>query len=526
VENKSEVYIRIAQTSECTGALGIRGKGKSWVLTVLMEIAALSGWNFIVFDTKGDDLFLDQPATGWQAKVLEKKYGLKPRGWDTVFYTFNFPYGLNGVPVKFNLAPITFNMIGFGHLKKLGNLLTTTEKRLLVEAYLSNGGPYARLEDVIKYVVDRKKDKAGLLLALLTSGFFADDSPLHPSNLLQIALKHHFTVINTTFLDSSVEDLGYFGTLVTINALKNYLKTLSEPTRLAVAFREMGETTKRYGSEGPLWHLAREIESFIRIARQSTLVVTKLFWEAQDVKDVPHTILHNTEVLFVHPTTLLQESQYKELKAYFEIPSSLMRKVESIGDPGPGFFIMLTKSGDWLMLPFPPPLSKRVREISGLSEKEIEEEMKHIDLPRMDIKPLLEEAITRYKMWAKGDELILEPTDVAVELRLSKPTAALLYALRHAPVRRQGMVAIPRRDLSSFMMKKFGESMAMLLGPAKLIPALRKSLPLLRAMHVNIGRGRDGDLVFGYPWEEYTRAYDQIEDVVEFKLGLVEVMER
>ena len=51
-----DVLHDIATGTYVVGVVGERGMGKSWVLTLLSEIAVMAGdWRNIVWDTKGDD---------------------------------------------------------------------------------------------------------------------------------------------------------------------------------------------------------------------------------------------------------------------------------------------------------------------------------------------------------------------------------------------------------------------------------------------------------------------------------------
>ena len=463
MSNETSVLSDIVASTHVVGVVGERGTGKSWLLTLLSEIAAMGDWHNIVWDTKGDDVLRDIAAQGWQARVL-KAAGLEPRGWKTKYYTFKFPYGLTNVPFKFNLAPIALKMIGFGHLELLGSVLSASEQRLLVDAYFDAGGRDAKIEDVIKRIlVKKKKEKLSrTLLALVTCGFFDNTSPLEADNLLNEAENYDYTIVNTSFFEASSIGLARFGLLVLLDNIKHYLRSMQTSHMVIFTFRELGEIAGRVGMVGTGWHLAQHVVDFVRTARQTGLSVTKVFYEAQSVRDVPPPLLENTHVVFVHPTNMKQEKQLKEIKKYWPLSEDLLRSVAAIENDRPGFFYVLRKDGSWDLLNAPPPLSMMIREYLSKEEAEKEREMLDNLLPKMNIAELEREAITRMKFWLL-QKIDKEETDIGFfdfekfsrTFRMTRTVAYILAGIRYNMPPNGGTFMITRHDISAWVYKQW-----------------------------------------------------------------------
>ena len=518
-----ELLRDVAESSHVIGVIGERGLGKSWLATLLKEIARLAGdWHGITWDTKGDDPLLDTPADGWQARRL-RALGLEPRGWRVKFYTFNFPYGLRDTPLKYELAPIALRMIGFGHLRMLSSVLSPADQRLLVDAYFDAGGPEATLADVIRKVLLKKGSKVSrTLLALLTSGFFADESPLEPENLLAEAEERDFTVISTAYFESSSVALARFGLLVLLDAIKHYLRATQTTHRLIFTFRELGEVAPRSGAVGGAWHLAQHVVDFVRTARQTGFSVTRLFYEAQSVRDVPTALLANTHVLIIHPANLKQEDQMREVKRHWPIPEELRRRLAPMRVDQPGKFILLRKDGDWAILSnVPPPLSMRIREPRTREEAIREAERCAKLLPRMDLSRPLQEALERMRWWLaqaqdiEDDQLLVDPTIINPSLRLTKGLATLLFALRRVLDGADGVQTVSRRELSSWLYRTVGNTNdARWLSPYLIGKSVERGRPILKAAGIRVGRTRDGDMAFAVDCRKFGAAWERRRDVV------------
>jgi len=518
----SEVQILedVVNSTHVVGVVGERGVGKSWLLTLLSEIAAMSGtWHNIVYDTKGDDILRDQPAQGWQANVL-KAMGLEPRGWNVKYYTFNFPYGLSSPPLKFHLAPIALKMIGFGHLKLLSSILNAMEQRLLIDALFSAGWENAKIEDVIKRILIKKKEKvSATLLALVTSGFFDNSSPLEAPNLLSEAENFDYTVINTSFFEASSINLARFGLLILLDNIKHYLRSIQSSHTLIFIFRELGEIAGRVGMVGTGWHLGQHVIEFVRTARQTGFSVTKVFYEAQSVVDVPPPLLSNTHVLFVHPVNLKQGKQLKEVKKYWEMPESFLRSVAALENARPGLFYVLRKDGSWDILNSPPPLSMMIREYVDKREAEKEAELVENLLPKWDISELRDHAIRRMGFWRiQAAELseedvfqLMDPEELSREfrsVRVNKGMAVLLLAMwGHIVAHSNGeeFMQIRRKDLVHWLYQTWRKqnpdlpphkTPSHLIAPVNLKYYLRANKKLLTLAGIKWGKLANNDLAF------------------------------
>ncbi len=149
-----------------------------------------------------------------------------------------------------------------------GQEIENGEARDLFDAYYSAGGPDARLDDMIEALTRKKGEKVNpRLLALLTSGFFDDESPLEPDRLVRTIQRHEFTVLSNAYFKPSVRDLGRFALNVVLDNLMGHLVQAIEDARIVVHFRELREVAPRVGAMGSTWHLRERIENFVTLLR-------------------------------------------------------------------------------------------------------------------------------------------------------------------------------------------------------------------------------------------------------------------
>ena len=358
---------------------------------------ALKGWHPLIVDVKGEDETLHIPARGKQEQWL-KAENLQPRGWKTEYFTFCFPYAMESVPMHFQLAPISVKMLSYGHFRSIGGFLSPMEVRHLFDAYLSAGGPDATLEEILSRI-NLKKFVSPRVISLLTSGFLADSSPLEPARLTEITGKNEFTVLSNAYFSPSSRDLGRFALNVVLDNLMGYLVQTIESSRIIVHFRELREIAPRAGAVGSQWHLKERVENFVTLLRQTRTALTRVFYEVQNAQSVPKTLLDNTQCVFVHPINLKQESQYKELKKYFDIPDKIMHVIGPMTNIKPGKWVFITKYGFADLVNVPPPMSFRMPE----PEVEEAEELRTLYsklVPRRKLTEELEEAKRRYEYYS------------------------------------------------------------------------------------------------------------------------------
>lgn len=531
-----DVFEEIAEETKPLGVISPRGKGKSWALTSIIEIARLAGWHAIIFDTKGDDILLDTPAMGWQATVLSARTGgkVKPKGWNVEFTTFNFPYGLRkGIPLKYRLDPIAVKQIGFAHLSYMSEILTQTDVRLLTNAYLRAGGPLATVDDMLAYLFMRVKGKrmpSDALIAMMTCGFFADESPLEPENLFPRIEENKidFVVIGPNWFKTNVRPLAYLATVMVMDSITDYLSESSIPQQIIWVFRELGVVGPRRAPRGAKWLFARSVESIIQQARQSFLSVTKPYWEAQAIGDVSPPVLENTPMYLIHPMALKSKGQRRRLEDYIPISEEIVSRVEPMHDPGPGCFFFLREDGTWEYIArFPPPKSLRVRELSRVRREEAKRVSKLVSklLPQRDLEPVLRDAIAKMlnamDMTQQYERIYAERFDMTVTVfspkDISRVLADFLVALRYGVKYNDARpVLVTRRALSSWAFNISGRktSVAMSFGPAKLEPKVNSKRPLLNSMGISIGKDSSGDLVFKVYPDKFLPAFDQLRNII------------
>jgi hypothetical protein len=388
----------LAESTSCIGFIGQRGASKTWTAQFILEMLALRGWHPLIIDVKGEDETLHLPARDKQAIML-KSEGLEPRGWKTAYYTFCFPLAMESIPMHFQLASLSVKMLSFGHFRTLGGFLSPGEARDLFDAYISAGGPDAKLEEILTKLITKRRNPSPRAVSLLTSGFLSDFSVLEPYRLLEIVERHEFTVLSNAYFAPSSRDLGRFALNVVLDNLMGYLVQAIETARIIVHLRELREVAPRAGAVGSQWHLKERIENFVTLLRQTRTALSRVFYEVQNVQSVPKTLLDNTSCVFVHPFNLKQDAQRREIERYFDIPDKILHAIAPMKDVIPGKWVFLTKSGSADLVTAPPPMSLRIPEPS--SPEEADELRKLYDriVPRRELREELERAKARYEFW-------------------------------------------------------------------------------------------------------------------------------
>ncbi len=509
----SEEYLQqiLARETSCIGFIGIRGASKTWTAQLVLELLALRGWHPLVIDVKGEDETLHLPARGVQALSLRAR-GLEPRGWDTEYLTFNFPLAMDAVPTRFRLASLSIKMLSFGHFRSLGGFLSPSETRDLFDAYYSAGGPDAELDAIIEALLRKRGEKVSpRLLALLTSGFLADESPLEPERLVEIVQRRDFTVLSGAYFKPSVRDLGRFALNVVLDNLMGHLVQAIEDARMIVHFRELREVAPRVGAMGSTWHLRERIENFVTLLRQTRTALTRVFYEVQNVQSVPKTLLDNTQAVFIHPMNLKEERQRKELAKYFPISKAVIHTVVPMRRMIPGKWIFIAKSGHAELVTFPPPMSLRMPEpkssedAAGLSKLYAEL------VPRRKLKEEFEEARRRYRYWLararllQGEnfdeldqlEIELPPPETMILDRIPQKLALFveIFKLR-APLDGREVFSFSISQPAAWARQVWGPRAQMAIAPSKVEQMLRsrKNRIQLRVMGFRFWRDSEGNL--------------------------------
>ncbi len=396
----------------------------------MLELLAQRGWHPLVIDVKGEDETLHLPARGLQAKRLRAR-GLEPRGWDVDYLTFNFPLAMEAVPTRFRLAPLSIRMLSFGHFRTLGGFLSPSEARDLFDAYYSAGGPDARLDDLTEALLRKRGDKVSpRLLALLTSGFFDDSSPLEPDRLVGTVQRHEFTVLSNAYFKPSVRDLGRFALNVVLDNLMGHLVQAIEDARIIVHFRELREVAPRVRAMGSTWHLKERIENFVTLLRQTRTALTRVFYEVQNVQSVPKTLLDNTQAVFVHPMNLKEERQRKELAKYFPVSEAVIHSVAPMRKMEPGKWVFIAKNGHAEIVTSPPPMSLRMPEPKSPEDAARLSRLYSELVPRRELREEFEEARRRYRYWLARAQVLQREPDVdeldRLEIELPPPETMVL----------------------------------------------------------------------------------------------------
>ncbi len=406
----------LAETTACVGFIGIRGASKTWTAQYVLEMLTMKGWHPLIIDVKGEDETLHIPAKGNQARSL-RAHGLEPRAWKVKYLTPNFPLGMESIPLTFDLASLSMKMLSYGHFRSIEGFLSPSEARDLFDSYFRAGGPDAKLDDIIAHLLRKRGDSgSSRLLALMTSGLFSDDSILEPKNLVNVIAEHDFTVFSTAYFKPSSRDLARFVLSVVLDNLMSHLVQSVEDVRLVVHFRELREVAPRTGAMGSQWHLRNRIENFVTFLRQTKTALTRVFYEVQNVKSIPKTLLDNTQAVFIHPFNLKEEEQRKELARYFPIPDSVVHAIAPLRKAIPGKWIFLSKSGYASWVTSPPPLSLRVPEPKSPEEAKRISQMISELVPRRELRDELNAARKRYKNWLARARYLRNEVEEEIEM--------------------------------------------------------------------------------------------------------------
>ncbi len=501
----------LAERTACIAIVGIRGVGKSWLGQLLLELLRGRGWHSLIIDVKGEDETLHLPARGLQARRL-KAAGLEPRGWDVEYLTFNFPLAMEAIPTRFRLAPLSVRMLSFGHFRTLGGFLSPSEARDLFDAYYSAGGPEAKIEDVLEALIRKRGDKVSpRLLALLTSGFIEDESPLEPGKLVGIIQRRDFTVLSNAYFKPSVRDLGRFALNVVLDNLMGHLVQAIEDARIIVHFRELREVAPRVGAMGSTWHLRERIENFVTLLRQTRTALTRVFYEVQNVQSIPKTLLDNTQAVFVHPTNLKEDRQRKELAKYFPIPEPVMRAVAPMRRMVPGKWIFISKGGHAELVTSPPPMSLRMPEPKGPEDAARLSKMYVELVPRREVKGEFEEARRRYRFWlararyvGRGkedevDELEVElpPPETVILNKIPQKLAIFMKSVwLKAPLDGREVLDLSVPQICNWARQLWGREAYLQVAPSKieLMVRSRKKRAQLRIAGFRFYRDTEGNL--------------------------------
>lgn len=501
----------LARQTACIAIIGIRGVGKSWLGQLLLELLRGRGWHPLLVDVKGEDETLHLPARGNQARKLRAE-GFEPRGWDVEYLTFNFPLAMEAIPTRFRLAPLSVRMLSFGHFRTLGGFLSPSEARDLFDAYYSAGGPEARIEDILEALVRRRGEKVSpRLLALLTSGFIEDESPLEPARLVEIIQRRDFTVLSNAYFKPSVRDLGRFALNVVLDNLMGHLVQAIEDARVIVHFRELREVAPRVGAMGSTWHLKERIENFVTLLRQTRTALTRVFYEVQNVQSIPKTLLDNTQAVFIHPMNLKEERQRKELAKFFPIPEAVTHAVAPMRKMVPGKWIFISKDGHAELVTSPPPMSLRIPEPQGPEDAARLSKLYAELVPRREVREEFEEARRRYRFWLararyarrreedEVDELEVElpPPDVLVVERITQKMGMLVTAIDlKAPLDGAEELDLSYRQVSSWIRELWGPDAQKRMSPNKIEPMIKskKMRAHLRVAGLRFYRDVDGNL--------------------------------
>ncbi len=502
----------LARETACIGFIGIRGASKTWTAQLVLELLALRGWHPLIIDVKGEDETLHLPARGLQARTLRAR-GLEPRGWDVEYLTFNFPLAMEAIPTRFRLAPLSVRMLSFGHFRTLGGFLSPSEARDLFDAYYQAGGPDAKLDDIIEALLRKRGERvSSRLLALLTSGFLDDESPLEPDKLVRTVQRHEFTVLSNAYFKPSVRDLGRFALNVVLDNLMGHLVQAIEDARIIVHFRELREVAPRVGAMGSTWHLRERIENFVTLLRQTRTALTRVFYEVQNVQSVPKTLLDNTQAVFVHPMNLKEERQRKELAKYFPISEAVIHTVAPMRKMVPGKWIFIAKNGHAELVTSPPPMSLRMPEPRSPEDAARLSRMYAELIPRRELREEFVEARRRYRFWLARAQILQREPDVdeldRLEVELPPPEAMVLNRISlkmalfvkifklKAPLDGHEAFNFSISQVSSWARELWGRQAQIYLSPSKVEEMLRvpKNRLHLRTAGFRFWRDTEGNL--------------------------------
>ena len=496
----------LAESTSCIGFIGQRGASKTWTAQFILEMLALRGWHPLIIDVKGEDETLHLPARDKQAIML-KSEGLEPRGWKTAYYTFCFPLAMESIPMHFQLASLSVKMLSFGHFRTLGGFLSPGEARDLFDAYISAGGPDAKLEEILTKLITKRRNPSPRAVSLLTSGFLSDFSVLEPYRLLEIVERHEFTVLSNAYFAPSSRDLGRFALNVVLDNLMGYLVQAIETARIIVHLRELREVAPRAGAVGSQWHLKERIENFVTLLRQTRTALSRVFYEVQNVQSVPKTLLDNTSCVFVHPFNLKQDAQRREIERYFDIPDKILHAIAPMKDVIPGKWVFLTKSGSADLVTAPPPMSLRIPEPSSPEEAEELRKLYNRIVPRRELREELERAKARYEFWmskhaekkekkqvkqVKAEIMELPPPETFILERPSFPITMLVTTLHKVlDGRNEEKVLLLRDDLTQPLFDIWGSDFIRkhALWPSHLLDkstASLKSMVQLKVMGIKV----------------------------------------
>ena len=347
------------------------------------------------------------------------------------------------------------------------------EARELYDAYLSAGGPEAKRDDILVHLLSQNKKKpSSRIVSLLTSGFLSDWSVLEPEHLLEIMERHEFTVLSNAYFAPSARDLGRFALSVVLDNFMSHLMQTIETTRVIVHFRELREVAPRVGAIGSQWHLERRIEDFITFLRQTRTALSRVFFEVQNVRSVPKTLLENTQILFIHPINLKEEAQRREVEKHFNIPDRIMHAIAPMTEIVPGKWVMLVKNGDAELINFPPPRSWRIPEPKDEKEAREIRALYQKYIPRRTLDEELRKARAEYEKWMSGkievkgaktkyvEEMIdktLPPPETLLLKKIPKSFAFFVMAVyKNLQNTHGGKMLFLKDDLSQFIRNVWG----------------------------------------------------------------------
>jgi len=392
---KRELLTLVAREPALFGFLARRRRGKSTSATHFpLEEAALAGWKNIVMDFRGEDFGIHLPNYLYEQvfRKIRQEMGIevKPRGFSAEYFTPRWVEKVQRIPDHYELVSIPPRMLSrHSFAMLLGTYIQPEDVKILRWAWHYAGKSEATLRNLIEVLAQRWGSKVSPdLIDMFAQGLFgdldaafdpdredeADDTPVSPENLLNSP--YSFTVLSNFGGPETRDIIVWVLREIAFNLLEYVAEYPQTRRKIFIWFREIAEIAPRWKQKRLTWHgedfLARLVHSYTQMG----YTLTRIGWEAQSTLQTPDWLLAQTQVLIVGPEILVNDRDLARLKAFggqeVGIPEGAINKAkEMMKDPHlrdprdrskvkPGYFIVLTWTGDWDDFYIPPSRSLRI----------------------------------------------------------------------------------------------------------------------------------------------------------------------
>ncbi|RLG73236.1 MAG: hypothetical protein DRO11_00195 [Methanobacteriota archaeon] len=374
--------------------IGRIGAGKSWWRAFLQEyIYYKFKWLFVYLSTKpGDDDTRFKPMLIPKlVNILEKVWNIKPRALPCkIFHPLYLP-DMPAFPMALDRGYVTFDMFGRMELRLLsggqsGGLIKPKEIDFLEKAITLSGGPrYARVEDIVDYILKRAVNVSDGFLDFLLGGLLNDKSPTHPNEIFSHKLDKNIFLVTSKLANPMVK---LFFLITHFRAYKKYIQVYEPSIRTVLGVSELKVMAPPQVRGAADYHAKLDLAETATQFRQQGTVVTRMWFESQNLS-IPEDLASNIRLMWIHPTALIGKRQRKKFCDLFDVEprtidlaiNRIMRYGNKMLIPGqfllwdsrePDIIYIPPKPIRWnhrYLPPFPPPASMLWPEPSTTEEQ-------------------------------------------------------------------------------------------------------------------------------------------------------------